>query len=62
MATTEKALRESLVAHGATVAAAGLSGALVGDISARFKDSLLIITPSGANFGDLRRAMIARMP
>jgi L-fuculose-phosphate aldolase len=61
MATTEKALRESIVAHGATVAAAGLGGALVGDISARFKDSLLI-TPSGSNTADLRPAMIARMP
>ena len=61
MATTEKALRESIVAHGATVVAAGLGGALVGDISARFEDSLLI-TPSGANYGDLRPAMIARMP
>ena len=62
MATTEKALRELIIAHGATVVAAGLGGALMGDISARFKDSLLIITPSGANFGDLRPAMIARMP
>src|ERR1700727_960638 len=61
MATTEKALRESIVAHGATVVAAGLGGALVGDISARFKDSLLI-TPSGPNTADLRPAMIARMP
>jgi L-fuculose-phosphate aldolase len=61
MATTEKAVRESIIARGATVVAAGLGGALVGDISARFKDSLLI-TPSGANYGDLRPAMIARMP
>ena len=58
MATTEKALRESIVAHGATVVA-GLRGALVGDISARFKDSLLI-TPSGPNTAD--PTMIARMP
>jgi L-fuculose-phosphate aldolase len=61
MATTEKALRESIVAYGATVVAAELGGALVGDISARFKDSLLI-TPSGPNTADLRPAMIARMP
>ena len=61
MATTEKAVRESIIARGATVVAAGLGGALVGDISARFKDSLLI-TPSGANYGDLRPATIARMP
>jgi ribulose-5-phosphate 4-epimerase/fuculose-1-phosphate aldolase len=54
MATTEKALRESIIAHGATVAAAGPGGALVGDISARFEDSLLI-TPSGANYAGLRR-------
>ena len=57
MAPTEKALRESIVVHSAAVVA----GALVGDISARFKDSLLI-TPSGANAADLRPAMIARMP
>ena len=61
MATTEKAVRELIIAHGATVVAAGLGGAFVGDISARFKDSLLI-TPSGANYADLRPAMIARMP
>jgi L-fuculose-phosphate aldolase len=61
MATTEKALRESIVAPGAAIVAAGLGGALVGDISARFKDSLLI-TPSGADYADLRPTMIARMP
>jgi L-fuculose-phosphate aldolase len=61
MATTEKAVRESIIAHGATVVATGFGGALVGDISARFEDSLLI-TPSGANYADLRPAMIARMP
>ena len=48
MATTEKAVRESIIARGATVVAAGLGGAFVGDISARFKDSLLI-TPSAAS-------------
>ena len=61
MATTEKALRELLAAHGAIVAAAGLEGALVSDMSARFEDFLLI-TPSGANTADLRPAVIARMP
>ena len=61
MATTEKAVREAIIAHGATVVAAGFGGALVGDISARFEDSLLI-TPSGANYADLRPPMIARMP
>ena len=61
MATTEKALRESIIAHGASAAAAGLGGALVGDISARLEDSLLI-TPGGADYAGLRPAMIARMP
>ena len=61
MATTEKAVRESIIARGANVVAAGLGSALVGDISARFEDSLLI-TPSGANYADLRPAMIALMP
>ena len=61
MATTEKALRESIIAHGASIMAAELGGALGGDISARFDDSLLI-TPSGASYTRLRPAMIARMP
>ena len=61
MATTEKALRESIIAHGARVVAAGFGGALVGDISARLEDSLFI-TPGGADYAALRPAMIARMP
>ncbi len=61
MATTEKALRESIVAYGARMVAAGLGGPVGGDISARFDDSLLI-TPSGANSPGLRPAMIALMP
>jgi L-fuculose-phosphate aldolase len=58
MAANEKALRESIIAHGASLAAAGLAGA---DISVRSEDSLLI-TPSGASYASLRPAMIARMP
>jgi L-fuculose-phosphate aldolase len=61
MATTEKGLRESIVAHAARIAAAGLGGAPDGDISARVEDSLLI-TPSGADYASLRPAMIALMP
>ena len=61
MATTEKALRESIVAYGARMVAAGLGGPVGGDISARFDDSLLV-TPSGANSPGLRPAMIALMP
>jgi L-fuculose-phosphate aldolase len=61
MAITEKALRESIVAHSASTAAAGLGGPLGGDISARFDDSVLI-TPSGASYTALRPAMIALMP
>jgi L-fuculose-phosphate aldolase len=61
MATTEKALREMIAARSATFGAAGPGGAFVGDISARFKDFLLI-TPSAANSGDLRPATIALMP
>jgi L-fuculose-phosphate aldolase len=61
MAITEKALRESIVAHGASIVAAGLGGPLGGDISARFDDSVLI-TPSGASYAGLRPAMIALMP
>ncbi len=61
MAATEKALRESIIAHGSSIVAAGLSGPFAGDISARFKNSLLI-TPSGASYASLRPAMIALMP
>jgi L-fuculose-phosphate aldolase len=61
MATTEKALRGSMVAHCARIGAAWLGGAPDRDISARFKDSLLI-TPSCANYASLRPAMIALMP
>jgi L-fuculose-phosphate aldolase len=61
MATSEKALRESIIAHGASIAASGIGGAFTGDISARFDDSLLI-TPNGANYGSLRPATIALMP
>ena len=61
MATTEKALRESIIVHGARVVEAGLGGAPAGDISARFTDKILI-TPSGAQYGALRPAMIAAMP
>src|SRR5271163_3329529 len=60
MAANEKALRESIIAHGASLAAAGLGGTPVGDISARIEDSLLI-TPSGASVASLRPAMIVRM-
>jgi L-fuculose-phosphate aldolase len=61
MATTEKALRASIIAHGARIVEVGLGGAPDGDISARLSDSILI-TPSGAQYGALRPAMIARMP
>jgi L-fuculose-phosphate aldolase len=61
MAANEKALRESIIAHGASLAAAGLGGAPGGDISARFED-VLLITPSGASHAGLRPTMIARMP
>ncbi len=61
MAANEKALRKSIIAHGARLVAAGLGAAAGGDISARFDDALLI-TPSGASYASLRPAMIARMP
>jgi len=61
MATTEKAMRESIVAHAASLVAAGLSGPIGGDISARLDDSLLI-TPSGVSYPRLRPPMIALMP
>jgi L-fuculose-phosphate aldolase len=61
MAANEKAQRESIIAHGLSLVAAGLGGAPAGDISARLDDALLI-TPSGASYATLRPAMIARMP
>src|SRR5271165_2221719 len=60
MAANEKALRESIIAHGASLAAAGISASAGGDISVRLDDSLLI-TPSGASYSSLRPAMIVRM-
>jgi L-fuculose-phosphate aldolase len=61
MATTEKELRESIIAHSASIVAAGLGDPLGDDISARFDDSVLI-TPSGSSYIGLRPAMIALMP
>jgi L-fuculose-phosphate aldolase len=61
MATSEKALRESMIASASSIVAAGLGGALGGDISARLDDSVLI-TPNGASYAGLRPAMIALMP
>ena len=61
MAANEKALRESIIAHGARLVAAGLGGAPDGGVSARLDDSLLI-TPHGSSYAALRPAMIARMP
>src|SRR5271165_3803752 len=61
MATTEKALRESIIAHGARIVETGLGGAPAGDISVRFSDTILV-TPSGAPYAALRPAMIAQMP
>lgn len=60
MAANEKALRESIIAYGASLAAAGLGAAAGGDVSVRFDNSLLI-TPGGASYASLRQAMIARM-
>ena len=61
MAANEKALRESIIAHGARLVAAGLGGAPDGGVSARLDDSLLI-TPRGSSYAACRPAMIARMP
>jgi L-fuculose-phosphate aldolase len=61
MAANEKALRESIIAYGASLVAVGLGASARGDISARFENSLLI-TPSGPSYAALRPAMIARMP
>ncbi len=61
MAATEKALRASIIAHGARIVAAGLGGAPAGEISARHADAILI-TPSGASYAGLRPSTIARMP
>src|SRR5580658_2421030 len=61
MATTEKTLRASIIAHGARIVEIGLGGAPDGDISARVSDSILI-TPSGARYSALRPAMITQMP
>ncbi len=61
MATTEKMLREQIVAAAARIAEAGFGGAAGGDISARFADTILI-TPGGASYPALRPPMLALMP
>jgi L-fuculose-phosphate aldolase len=61
MATTEKALRESIVEFGNRTLTAGLGGALGGDISVRHGDTILV-TPDGVPYPRLRPAMIALMP
>lgn len=61
MATTEKMLRESIVAAARRIADAAFGGAAGGDISARLADTILI-TPSGASYRSLRPPMLAVMP
>jgi L-fuculose-phosphate aldolase len=61
MATTEKTLREAIVAAAGRIAEAGFGGAAGGDISARLSDSIFI-TPSGAPYRTLRPPMVALMP
>jgi len=61
MATTEKALRESIVAAAARLAEAGFGVASAGDISARLSDSILI-TPNGAPYATLHPQTLAEMP
>ena len=61
MSTTEKSLRDSIIAHAGRIVEAGFGGAPAGDISVRSSDSILI-TPAGAQYAALRPAMIALMP
>jgi L-fuculose-phosphate aldolase len=61
MATTEKALREDIVANGMRLLNSGLTHGSSGNISARIGEAMLI-TPSAVPYPKLRPTMIARMP
>ena len=61
MATTGKALRASIIAHGARIVEAALGGAPAAT-SLRGCRTRFLITPSGAQYAALRPAMIAQMP
>ena len=61
MATSEKALREAIVAKGIRLLTSGLTHGSSGNISARAGDAMLI-TPSAVPYPKLRPTMIARMP
>src|SRR5579871_4437819 len=60
MAESEKALRESILAHRRLISEAGFGGPFASDVSARSGDSILI-TPAGGSLA-LRPASLARMP
>jgi L-fuculose-phosphate aldolase len=61
MATSEKALRDEIVASGIRLLTSGLTHGSSGNISARTGDAMLI-TPSAVPYPKLRPTMIARMP
>ncbi len=53
-------LREAICAHAASIFARGLTGGASGNISARCEDGGLLVSPTGASFGALDPARLAR--
>ncbi|MCT8267929.1 class II aldolase/adducin family protein [Afifella sp. JA880] len=61
MSKTEKALRKAIIAACREMNSSGLNQGTAGNISARYKDRLLI-TPSGIPYDELEPEMIAALP
>ena len=61
MKTDEKKLRENIIAKARWMNASGLNQGTSGNISARYKDAMLI-TPSATPYDDMLPDMIAAMP
>ncbi|WP_341213008.1 aldolase [uncultured Limimaricola sp.] len=53
-------LREAICAHAASIFARGLTGGASGNISARCEDGGLLVSPTGASFGALDPARLAK--
>jgi ribulose-5-phosphate 4-epimerase/fuculose-1-phosphate aldolase len=57
---SEAALREAICRQAASIFARGLTGGASGNISARCEDGGLLVSPTGASFGALDPARLAR--
>ena len=57
---SEARLREAICTQAASIFARGLTGGASGNISARCEDGGLLVSPTGASFGALDPARLAR--